>query len=299
MQNREPQARRVPDARDIGAFDAPVLVCGGAYSNLEALEALFAEAGRLAVPSGRIIHTGDVVAYGADPQGCVDLLKTSGAHAIQGNVEAQLAANADDCACGYEAGTTCGTLALSWYDYANRRLGPAERRWMGELPEQLVFSLGGVRFRVVHGGVAVINRFIYATSPDEVFDEEFAMAGTAAVIAGHGGIPFTRALKDRLWHNSGALGLPANDGTPRVWYSLIAPRAGGGVQIGHRALTYDHERAAGKMRAVGLPEPYAAALVSGLLPAGNALPAEEQARTGRPIEARRLDWRPAPLRAAG
>ncbi|MGC8470117.1 MAG: hypothetical protein ACP5NI_09465, partial [Acetobacteraceae bacterium] len=48
--------------------DGPVLVFGGCASNLQATEALFAEARRLGVPPARMICTGDIVAYGADPE---------------------------------------------------------------------------------------------------------------------------------------------------------------------------------------------------------------------------------------
>ena len=36
-----------------------------------------------------------------------------------------------------------------------------------------------------------------------------------AIIGGHSGLPFTQTLGSRLWHNPGAIGMPANDGTPR------------------------------------------------------------------------------------
>ena len=48
----------------IGPFDAPIIIFGGVYGNLEAL---FEKAGRLGVPPERMVHTGDVVAYCADP----------------------------------------------------------------------------------------------------------------------------------------------------------------------------------------------------------------------------------------
>lgn len=277
---------------DLGSFDSPLLICGGAYSNLEALSALFAEAERLGIPASRIIHTGDVIAYGPDPEACARLLHESGAHAIQGNVEEQLAAHAGDCACGYDEDTTCGALALTWYDFASRHTSEAMRAWMGTLPHQLLFRLGGRSFRVIHGSVNVINRFIYRTDPVETFAEELALAGCDGMICGHSGIPFTRHIGAKVWHNSGALGLPANDGTPRVWYSLVSPLAGGGVCLQHIPLAYDHLSAQHKMRDRRLPEPYAASLSSGLLPEGNALPALEQADAGIALRFAPIDWRP-------
>ncbi len=108
--------------------------------------------------------------------------------------------------------------------------------------------------------------------------------------AGHSGIPFSQVLGRRLWHNPGAIGLPANDGTPRVWYSVITP-SGEAIRIEHVALAYDGETAAAKMRARGLPEGYAEALETGLWPSLEVLPPAERARTGAPLAPERVVWR--------
>ena len=42
----------------------------------------------------------------------------------------------------------------------------------------------------------------------------------------------------------------ANDGTPRVWFSLLTP-LDTGLRIGHCALDYDHAAPAVKMRRAG------------------------------------------------
>ena len=57
-------------------------------------------------------------------------------------------------------------------------------------------------------------------------------------------MPFTQTLGSRLWHNPGAIGMPANDGTPRGWYSILAAEDGG-IDIALHALDYDHAAAAG------------------------------------------------------
>ena len=49
---------------DIGEFDAPILVFGGPYSNLEATEALMAAPECRNIPADHMLCTGDVVAYG-------------------------------------------------------------------------------------------------------------------------------------------------------------------------------------------------------------------------------------------
>lgn len=49
--------------RNSGEVTGEALVFGGPYSNLQAIEALIAEAAQRRVPAGSCICTGDVVAY--------------------------------------------------------------------------------------------------------------------------------------------------------------------------------------------------------------------------------------------
>ncbi|MGI3776201.1 MAG: hypothetical protein ACRYGC_02815, partial [Janthinobacterium lividum] len=93
----------------------------------------------------------------------------------------------------------------------------------------------------------------------------------------------------RLWHNPGAIGMPANDGTPRGWFSVVEACAGG-VRVERRALHYDHAGAAGAMRAAGLPEAYAAALGDGLWADCDVMPEADRARQGVRIEEEAVEW---------
>ena len=61
-------------ATEVLRLDAPVLFFGGPNSNLQATEALLAEARRLDVPPERIVCTGDVVAYCGDPRATAELI---------------------------------------------------------------------------------------------------------------------------------------------------------------------------------------------------------------------------------
>lgn len=268
---------------DLGEIAQPLIVCGGAYSNLEALQALFAAARERGIPPERIIHTGDVVAYCADAEATATLLRDSGAPAIKGNVEESLAARRGDCDCGFEVESACNALSERWFAHADAQVGAALRDWMADLPDQLVFTMSGRRVRVVHGGVRVINAFIFTSSPEHVFAIELADAQADVVLAGHCGIPFTRRFGERLWHNTGSIGMPANDGTPRVWFSVLTPEPEG-IQFEHVPLAYDHTAARAKMIAADLPRGYADALDSGLWPSASVLPEKEEAETGRPLD---------------
>jgi predicted phosphodiesterase/uncharacterized Fe-S cluster-containing radical SAM superfamily protein len=271
-------------------MDGAVLVFGGPYSNLEATEAVLREARARGIPPARIVCTGDIVAYAADAKATLTLLRQAGIHMIRGNCEESLAAGAGDCGCGYAEGSACDRLAVEWYAQALRSLDDEDRAFMARLPSRLDIVLSGRRLAVVHGSARQINRFIFASTPAAVKREELDAAGVDGVIGGHCGIPFTEIVDGRLWHNAGAIGMPANDGTPRSWFSILAPDARG-IAVEHLALPYDHGAAAAKMRRAGLPEGYAAALETGLWPSLDVLPRVERQGCGVPLAPGRLVWR--------
>lgn len=271
-------------------LDAPWLVFGGPYSNLQATQALLEEAARLGIPPARILCTGDVVAYGADAEATTRLVMENGIHVLRGNCEEQLAADAEDCGCGFEEGTACDLLSRSWYAHARREVSAAQRAWMGTRPERLVLELpDGRRLAVLHGGARDVSRFLFASTPEAVLAGEMAETGCAGVLAGHCGIPFARHVGDGLWVNAGAIGMPADDGTPRVWFALLTPEERA-LRVDIRALRYDHAAAAAAMRAARLPEGYAAALESGIWPSCDVLPGAERARRGTPLQEVTLRW---------
>ncbi len=277
--------------RILGPIDEPLLICGGAYGNLEAMEALLLRAAELGIPTQRIIHTGDVIAYCADARATAERVQQLGLLSIRGNVEDQLAEEAEDCACGFEEGSACDLLARSWYAHARAQMTPELANWMTDLPRHLTFSMSGKRVRVVHGSPGLVNRFMWESLPSADYAGEIGQACADVVIAGHTGVPFTRTLPDgRVWHNSGGLGMVANDGTPRVWFAVMEP-GHNGPQFTHYALDYDHASAARKMRAAGLPEGYANALETGLWPSLDILPEAEKSATGQPIDLNKLNGR--------
>lgn len=260
----------------------PLLVFGGPYSNLQATLALKAEAERRGIPPDRIICTGDVVAYCGQPEETVAAIRDWGIHVIQGNCEEQLAAGAGDCGCGFEEGTACDRLSKSWYEFADRSLSPESRAWMGALPRTLDVSVSGLRLRVIHGGTRQINRFVFASQTD-VLSEEMTASGADLVLAGHCGLPFARAVGRGWWLNPGVVGMPANDGTPHVWYGLIE-EGEEALRFSVHALDYDHAAAARPMRNLGYADAYADCLSTGLWPSLDVLPPAERAATGMALK---------------
>jgi hypothetical protein len=218
-----------------------------------------------------------------------------------GNCEESVGQGKMDCGCGFPAESMCNEFAANWYAYTMTELKGADslQEWMGAMPRRIEFGLGGRKLAVIHGGASVINEFLFPSEPDEKLLKQFdILPHVDGIICGHSGIPFTRVLKARqgslqakrgttnlMWHNSGALGMPANDGTPRVWFSVLAPRQHG-IDIVVHPLEYDHQAASRAiMESNFLNRGYGDALLSGIWPSLDILPAEEHMATGHPLDA--------------
>lgn len=254
---------------DLGRLEGPVVVFGGPYSNLHALEALL-ETG---ADPARMISTGDLVAYCADAAPVVARVRGLGIPVVAGNCEKQLGAGLADCDCGFAEGSVCSVLAEGWYAHALNVLGAEDRGWLAARPDRVVFEHEGKRWGVIHGGATQVNRFIWPVSADAVLEDEIAalegeVGPLDGVIAGHSGIAFERAVGRHMWVNAGALGMPQNDGSTDVRYLVLddAPRI--------ERLRYNHEAAAAAMEAAGLVQGYERALRSGWWPSEDVLPGE-------------------------
>jgi hypothetical protein len=125
----------------IGNFNEPILLFGGAYSNLDALMALKEYAEKYNINPTNIICTGDIVAYCGQPYETVELIREWGIHVLMGNCEESFAANADDCGCGFDSGTSCDLLSIEWYSFANQRLSSEQRQWFSTLPRKISFNV--------------------------------------------------------------------------------------------------------------------------------------------------------------
>jgi len=206
-----------------------------------------------------------------------------------GNCEQSLAAGSDDCGCGFPTGSSCERLSAAWFAHASRELNNAARAWMADLPRRINIEIGGCRLAVIHGGVDIINRFIFASTATAIKLGEIRKTGVDGIMGGHCGLPFTQAINRQLWHNAGAIGMPSNDGTPRVWFSLLRAEADG-IVIDHRPLDYDYATAAAKIRGARLPEEYAASLETGLWPTCDVLPLKEVHERGVALKPGSAFW---------
>ena len=281
---------------DLGAIDAPVLVYGGPYSNLQATQALFERADALGIAPEHRINTGDIVAYCAAPEATTDAVMAHGGPVVRGNCEESFGAGAEDCGCGFAEGSACDLLARGWFAHAMAELSPESRAVMAACPAEIRFSMAGLRLSAVHGGFSAINRFIFPADHAAMADE-CARTDADIVLAGHSGVPLAQQVKQQWWLNAGVIGMPANDGDPRTWFMVLTPDATGLEVVFHR-LDYDHAAAAAAMRAVDLAEGYARALETGFWPNMDVMPEADRARRGKLLPLSRMHIERAIVRAA-
>lgn len=268
---------------DLGNLNGPMLFFGGPYSNLSATRAMRETAESLGIPHSRVICTGDLVAYCAEPNEVVDEIRHWGIPVVMGNCEESLANNSADCGCGFESDSACALLSDSWYRYSNTHIRFDNRRWMSSLPREIRLRLAGREILVVHGAPSSINRFVFASTTSTDKEQELRTAKADVIIGGHCGIPFGQAVGDGFWLNSGVIGMPANDGTSSGWFMLLKP-SGDGYTAEWRRLDYDWLRTQESMHKAGLANGYAQALESGLWPSMDVLPLPERQRQGSLIE---------------
>jgi len=272
---------------DLGDLTGAVLIFGGPYSNLAATRAMCLRAEELGLPPDRIICTGDVVAYCAEPVATIALIREWGVAVVQGNCEESLGLEAQDCGCGFEDGTACSRLSVGWYGFANQRISEEDRAWMRNLPKSIRFTLNGKSIRAVHGGVEQINRFIFPSTAVSIKRAELDLAGTDILVGGHSGIPSGLKIGERAWLNTGAIGLPANDGTADGWYLLLSPE-GSRLVCRWQRLSYPVAETVTAMQSAGLVSGYMDTLQTGLWPSMDILPEAEREVRGQRIAIRKL-----------
>ncbi|UBM57237.1 metallophosphatase family protein [Marinilongibacter aquaticus] len=268
---------------DIGCKTGPMLIFGGCYSNFQALETLRAIAEKRHILPENIVHTGDLIGYCASPSACTDFVSEWGIHCIKGNVEENILSGADDCGCNYVEGGRCEMFSRSWFPYAKESISAENRRFLESMPDELRFEYGGRKVAVLHGSAHYISEFVFASTPWKTKSLSFEETQADVILAGHAGIPFASENEEKLWLNAGVIGMPANDGTPFVWYLLLDDSSG--FHYRFQRFEYDNFEANQLMMEHSLPWPYAETLMTGVWDNTEILPETETKNTGIP-----LDW---------
>jgi len=230
--------------------DAPrVAFISDVHSNLEALEAVLDEVGKL-----KVFCAGDIVGYGASPNEVVRVLRDIGATCVIGNH--------DRAALDGDAGefNPRAAIAALW---TSRQLAEDSREFLGSLPSKLSAEVGGKKVFMAHGSPDdPMWEYVRPSTHSDLFDYYLGKVGADVIALGHTHLAFEwRSESGGVVFNPGSVGQPRN-GDRRAAFAVLSVE-GGEVRVEPRLVEYDFERAAKKILESGLPSSLATQLVSG------------------------------------
>jgi predicted phosphodiesterase len=238
----------------------PYLIVSDIHGNLEALEAVLADAeGRY----DRVLCLGDLVGYGADPNFVVDWVRSHATAVVRGN---------HDKACsGLDSLEHFRPAAKASAIWTRSVLEPDNVKYLENLPR------GPLRydsFDMVHGSPLDEDDYLvtlsdvaqvrgYLESPVSLFGHTHVQGGFLVSRGGVRRIVPGQLLELEPQHsyllNPGAVGQP-RDHDPRAAYALYSPE---NRTVEYRRAAYDVAQAAAKIRAAGLPDSLADRLHQG------------------------------------
>ncbi len=256
-----------------------LLLFGGVYSNLQALEKIKSIAEAENISPENCICTGDIVGYCAQPEETVQLFKDWGARSIAGNVEIQLSEGAEDCGCDFKEGSRCDGFSQLWYPFAQSKLSKNSLGFIKTLPDHFQFEYAEKKLTVVHGSFFNVSEFIFKSTPWQTKAGNFTATKSDVIIAGHCGLPFHHIEENKMWLNPGVIGMPANDGTPQVWH-LILNDDEGKLSFSHHRMDYNFILTNKLMQNGLLPQKYARTIVTGIWDNTEILPPLESGLQG-------------------
>ncbi len=218
------------------------------HSNLEALQAVLADAGEK-----EVYCLGDAVGYGASPNEVIELLKERGATMTLGNHDFAALS-------GEPTGfNSKAAIAAVW---TSRNLSSENRRFLSELPKNRRVSLAGLEAYIAHGSPDDnLWEYVYEATHSDLFGFYLKRLSVGLIALGHTHVPFTWSGSEGTVFNPGSVGQP-RDGDPRASYAIVSVD-GTRTTVEDRRVEYDIAASARKIVEAGLPEVLAKRLSTG------------------------------------
>ena len=231
------------------------LLLADIHSNLEALEAIFADCGDFE----QVWCMGDVVGYGPDPAKCLEVLRSHDFHCVAGNHDAAVS--------GVISTSNFNPVAAHAAQWTTRQLDQDDLQFLASLP--MTLNLEEDLFTVVHGSLRE-PLWEYLVSV-EAAQASMQLMQTTYCLVGHSHMPFIcrerpgsrpeflefpensplPISETRSVVNPGGVGQP-RDGDPRSSYAIYDSRE---ATLERRRVPYDIAKTQRKMQLANLPDP--------------------------------------------
>jgi diadenosine tetraphosphatase ApaH/serine/threonine PP2A family protein phosphatase len=243
------------------------LVLSDIHANLQALEAVLAEAGALSYD--HVLVLGDLVGYGADPNAVVDCVRSLSPHAL-------IRGNHDKVGSGIESPEGFNAVARSAIRWTYDALSPQNREWLAKLPtgpvvvDDLIEICHGTPFdedAYVFDDLDALRALHAAARPLCLFGHTHVQIGytlqadqfTLTTLDDFRPLPVSVPDGTRHLLNPGSVGQP-RDGDPRAAFAIVD--AGAREATLYR-IDYPVQRAQARILEEGLPEVLAQRLALG------------------------------------
>jgi predicted phosphodiesterase len=220
------------------------------HGNSLALEAVFDDLKAREIT--RAYCLGDLVGYGADPNGVIDLLRSRGIESILGNYDEGVAWETGDCGCFYPD-TEAERIGEASYAYTVAAVTAERKAYLRALPRELHVDLADKKVHLVHGSPRRINEYLSRDRDERTYRRLAATEADDVLAFGHTHDPWSRPYGKTLFVNVGSVGRP-KDGDARAIYVVLSSSTETPVEVEIRRVSYDVEAAAAAVLAAGLPE---------------------------------------------
>lgn len=237
------------------------------HANMQALEAVLASTRD--IPYDRLLVLGDLVGYGADPNGVVERVRALNPHAL-------IRGNHDKVGSGIESAEGFNAVAKSAIRWTYDTLTPANREWLAELPAGPVVVDDLIE--ICHGTPYDEDAYVFddldALRALHATERQLCLFGHTHVQIGYGlsGDQFTLTTLDlarpleihmsdggKHLLNPGSVGQP-RDGDPRAGFAVVDTNA---RRVTIFRIDYPIEQAQARILEEGLPEVLAQRLAIG------------------------------------
>lgn len=237
-----------------------IAIFGDIHANLEALEAVLADAKSQEVTD--YVCTGDVVGYNADPIACLEIIREMNCPTVKGNHDEESSAT--------HSLDNMNPVAATALEWTREQLSDEQRTWLTRL--RMVRQIAD--FTVVHSTLDQPSNWNYVTNRFEAMSN-FSYQFTQVCFHGHTHVPRIYVKTDKVeeiseqlvtiepnakyFINVGSVGQP-RDGDWRACYAIYDTE---NRVVVFRRIEYDLPKTQQKILAAGLPEMLAERLEDG------------------------------------
>jgi putative phosphoesterase len=220
------------------------------HSNIYGLEAVIIDA--KAKDVDQIICLGDMVGYYTFPNEVINLIRKERIQTIMGNYDDAVGYERMVCGCDYPDPRDAENASTS-LNWTIENTSDENKKFLRELPLEMILKFEGRAIRFVHGSPRVINEYLKENSKEA--EEVMGILTEDILVCGHTHKPYYKMYGNKMLINSGSAGKPKT-GNPNANY-VILDISTDEVKVDIVEVPYDFEKTATAAEKTGMPKEFA------------------------------------------